>query len=311
MQISGIILLAVIGVIIVFSAQNSAVETESKNANIPIHDSDELAVHKDTSDDLITVKINQATIVIDEKTPNSCVMGYCSDDRKPGKYVLRVDFEVSNLSNDQYIHAETKMKVEDKNGKLYEPASRSIGIAVKELSKGKSLTDSLLYDVDVPLSEYFFIVEPIAFYDGTRTKISLNDIQVIRPSLCQGTADCFAGTITKIIDGDTLDIKNIETNEIQRIRLSLTDTPEKNEKQFDTATEFTAGFCPVDSYVLFDEDDGQKEGSYERIIGKLYCEGNLLNDILLQHDLAVIDKRFCEKSEYGSEQWAIDYGCNA
>jgi endonuclease YncB( thermonuclease family) len=36
---------------------------------------------------------------------------------------------------------------------------------------------------------------------------------------CKGTAACFIGNVTKVIDGDTLDVNGI------RIRLSLINTP--------------------------------------------------------------------------------------
>jgi hypothetical protein len=41
------------------------------------------------------------------------------------------------------------------------------------------------------------------------------------PSLaCNGSAECFMGTVTEIVDGDTLDVNNA------RVRLALVNTPE-------------------------------------------------------------------------------------
>ena len=137
-------------------------------------------------------------------------------------------------------------------------------------------------------------------------RISLNELEKIRPSLCEGNADCIAGFVTKVVDGDTLDIRNVENNEEIRIRLALVDTPEKGEENYDNASNFTEGLCPVGSYVLFDEDDGQTEGSFGREIGLVYCEGVLLNEKLLEHDLAIIDSRFCGQSEYAQKSWAIN-----
>jgi hypothetical protein len=44
-----------------------------------------------------------------------------------------------------------------------------------------------------------------------------NNGEQVSPSLteCQGQADCFTGTVTAIVDGDTLDVNSI------RVRLSL------------------------------------------------------------------------------------------
>jgi len=170
MQITGIIFVAIVGLLIAFSAISSSDDTESQNTNIPIHKMGELIVHQETSDDSITIKVNKATIVIDEKTPQTCFAGYCTDDRKPGKYIIRVNFEITNLSTDVYVHSKMNMKIEEKDGKRFGPASRSLGLSISELGKGKSLTDSIVYDVDVPLSEYLFVVEPMAFLGGQETK---------------------------------------------------------------------------------------------------------------------------------------------
>src|SRR5205809_172995 len=83
--------------------------------------------------------------------------------------------------------------------------------------------------------------------------------------LCKGTARCFSGTVTYIVDGDTLDVDG------QRIRLSLVNTPEVGQPGYQEAKDFTATTCPVGSRALVDEDDGQTAGSYGRIIAVVYC----------------------------------------
>ena len=50
-----------------------------------------------------------------------------------------------------------------------------------------------------------------------------------------------------------------------------------------------------------DEDDGQKEGSFDRVIGLVYCGGNenvLLNEHLLEEKHAQIFEDFCDRSEF-------------
>jgi hypothetical protein len=78
---------------------------------------------------------------------------------------------------------------------------------------------------------------------------------------------------------------------------------------YNEATKFTATLCSVGSTVVIDEDDGQREGSFDRIIAKVYCADQILNLELLRAGLAVIDTRFCEKSEFGKEVWAQRFGC--
>jgi len=122
-------------------------------------------------------------------------------------------------------------------------------------------------------------------------------------SLCKGYADCFVGTVTRIIDGDTINVNGIT------IRLALTDTPESYENGYTEATLFTKELCPVGSEVLVDEDDGQTSGSYGRVIAVIHCSENNLNKELLIAGIGTIDTRFCSKSEFGNEDWAKTYGC--
>ena len=120
---------------------------------------------------------------------------------------------------------------------------------------------------------------------------------------CSGSAGCFTGYVTEIIDGDTIVVDGTH------IRLALTSTPELSEAGGDEARQYAEDLCPIGSAVLVDEDDGQTGGSYGRTIGKVYCGDVLLNSILLEKGLAYIDKRFCTDSEFSSEEWAEKYGC--
>ncbi|MFY3740901.1 MAG: micrococcal nuclease [Candidatus Nitrosomirales archaeon] len=122
-------------------------------------------------------------------------------------------------------------------------------------------------------------------------------------SLCTGSARCFTGKVTRIVDGDTLDVSDI------RIRLALVNTPEQGQPLYREARQFTASLCPVGSTVLVDQDDGQLEGSFDRMIGKVFCGDKVLNAELLDAGLAEIFQRFCSESEFSNEDWARRYGC--
>lgn len=135
---------------------------------------------------------------------------------------------------------------------------------------------------------------------------------VLPSTECQGQADCFKGKVTGIVDGDTLDINNI------RVRLTLVNTPERGEAGYTEAKEFVKSVCSIGTNVLVDEDDGQKEGSYDRLIGLVYCVGDdnssnnkgaLLNGVLLQRGYAVVFEEFCDKSEFSKSGWVQEYGC--
>lgn len=121
--------------------------------------------------------------------------------------------------------------------------------------------------------------------------------------ICKGSASCFEGIITKITDGDTIRVDG------KSIRLALTSTPELDEIGGEIALDFTSRLCPLGANVIVDEDDGQTEGSYGRMIGLVYCNGVLLNSALLENELGYIEARFCSDSEFKNEDWAIKYGC--
>ena len=120
---------------------------------------------------------------------------------------------------------------------------------------------------------------------------------------CTGDAMCIKGKIDNIVDGDTLDIGE------KRIRLSLTSAPELDQFGGIEAKEYVEKTCPVGSDALFDEDDGQIKGSYGRTIGKVYCQGILLNEKILENNHGKISTVFCSQSEFRNEVWATKYGC--
>ena len=120
---------------------------------------------------------------------------------------------------------------------------------------------------------------------------------------CLGNARCINGTVTKIIDGDTIKVDG------QSIRFALASAPELNKSGGTEARDFIDLLCPVGSTALVDEDDGQTEGSYGRIIGVIYCNGKNLNEELVESGNGYLASMFCSKSEFSNETWTQKYGC--
>jgi len=120
---------------------------------------------------------------------------------------------------------------------------------------------------------------------------------------CSGDARCFIGLVTRVIDGDTIEVDE------QTIRFSLASAPEMNEFGGVESRDFVEEICPVGSTALIDEDDGQTEGSYGRIIGVIYCNDMNLNEELLDSGLGYLSSGFCNKSEFSSTLWAQKHGC--
>jgi len=114
----------------------------------------------------------------------------------------------------------------------------------------------------------------------------------------------FTGTVTNIVDGDTLGIDST------RVRLALVDTIDWGESGYENIREYTASQCPVGSTATFVQDRGQLEGSYGRAIGLVYCGSDTsLNELLLESGNGKIWTSYCAKSEFGNESWAQKFGC--
>ena len=121
--------------------------------------------------------------------------------------------------------------------------------------------------------------------------------------ICSETDNCITEKITKIVDGDTLYTEN------HKIRLSLTNTPEKDESGFSEATSFTASLCPVGSIITVNQDDLQPYDKYGRLLGEVFCGDKLLNSELLYNGHANILTQYCDTSKFAGEKWAKEFGC--
>lgn len=147
-------------------------------------------------------------------------------------------------------------------------------------------------------------IAAIIFYVQSTSKPTVGRDAPFRDAACKGSADCIIRTVTRVVDGDTLDIDNT------RIRLALVNTPEIDEAGYEESKQFTSELCPVGSQVVADEDDGQTEGSFGRMLAKVTCEGGkVLNEELLKADMAEVLTDFCPRSEFGDEEWAELHGC--
>ena len=110
-------------------------------------------------------------------------------------------------------------------------------------------------------------------------------------------AECYEGTITKIIDGDT-----IKTNTNDTIRFSLVSVPELSEEGGMEAKEFIENICPVGSKIIVDEDNGQQK-SFDKKMAQVHCNEKSLNAALIENNYGIIDKQFCYDTEFIDESW--------
>ena len=143
------------------------------------------------------------------------------------------------------------------------------------------------------------------FVSGIQYLIQKGILQVSAEieSSCSGKAMCITGKVERIVDGDTLHVDG------HVVRISLTNTPERYEDRFEEATAFTRNLCPVGSLAIVDQDDKQPFDQYDRLLGKVICQGKNLNEELLENGFAEISTRYCGTSEFASEDWAKKFGC--
>ena len=120
---------------------------------------------------------------------------------------------------------------------------------------------------------------------------------------CSGTAGCFRGTVTKIIDGDTIHVDD------QSVRFALASAPNLEGYGGVDSRNFIQTICPVGSKVLVDEDDGHVLDDHARMVGMITCNNMILNEELLDASLGHFELRFCSSSEFANESWAIKHGC--
>ena len=133
--------------------------------------------------------------------------------------------------------------------------------------------------------------------DSSESSTPKNDAELTLPAPTLSEGIEISGLINNVVDGDTLDVNNI------RIRLALVNTAEVGEEGFDSAKNFVEDLC-LEKKGEVNIDDGQRQGSFGREIGVMYCDGINLNEALMLNKLAVIETELCEVSEFANEDWA-------
>ncbi|WP_458720006.1 thermonuclease family protein [Candidatus Nitrosocosmicus sp. R] len=118
----------------------------------------------------------------------------------------------------------------------------------------------------------------------------------------------FSGTVTKVIDGDTLDVTTTEGETIT-VRLALIDAPETDESGFDEAKNFMTEKC-LDKNSEVDPDNNQGL-TYGRTVAVVYCDGVNVNEAILDSGFADVYQDFCDVSEFADSNWAQEHGCSS
>lgn len=156
--------------------------------------------------------------------------------------------------------------------------------------RGKNRIRVLLLLVSLLVAVYHYVVRP-------------NYFRGPEDSRCSGTEGCFSGVVTRVVDGDTLDVNG------ERIRLVLVDAPERDTREGPASTEYLRRLCPVGSAALVDQDDLQRTDAYGRTLGVVWCGNTRVNEEMIRAGHARLYRRFCRESEFSRESWAVALGC--
>jgi micrococcal nuclease len=183
---------------------------------------------------------------------------------------------------------------------------------VKHLHLSKTILLCLILELAflIPEGQADMLVYPssLTVSDFAPKGLNSNDVVYLETILAsastvvssnQSNAIELAGSVTKVVDGDTLDINGI------RIRLALVDTPEIGQPGYDRAKDFVKSLCLGKKGEL-DVDNGQRRGDrYGREVGVVYCDGVNVNDKLMSNKMAKILTQFCDITEFSRENWTV------
>ena len=125
---------------------------------------------------------------------------------------------------------------------------------------------------------------------------------------CTEWRGCFTGTVTHIVDGDTMDVRSSGSK--RRVRLVLVDAPERDTPEGPAATERLSTLCKVDSPAAVYPDLNQPQDEYGRTLGVVYCGGANANAEMIRSGRAKLYGRFCRASVFGKKDWARELGCH-
>src|SRR3989338_3750526 len=127
--------------------------------------------------------------------------------------------------------------------------------------KGKNLIRVLLLLLSLVVAAFHYFFRP-SYLPGPE------DLR------CSGTEGCFTCVVSRVVDGDTLDVNG------ERIRLVLVNAPERDTREGPASTEYLRQLCPVGSTALVDQDDLQRTDAYGRTLAVVWCGDRRVNEEL-------------------------------
>lgn len=133
------------------------------------------------------------------------------------------------------------------------------------------------------------------FVSAVRYLVDEGVVDLGRPDL--GNPDLVQGTITRVIDGNTVIIDG------NRIRIPLVGVERSGDGSMPHAV-LARELCPVGSTAYYDVDDKQKKDRYGRTVAMVYCDtGMSLGKLMVGFGLGEVSQYWCPKSEFEHTEW--------
>ena len=244
---------------------------------------------------------------------------YCTE---PGISHIPKSFGVRFLNDDFDAH---RMKIGSITGNLILPDGDSVlypqntgtheyfctlhpwingSITVSDISSIKQHVDN---NNDIPLKDKSSIPKDTTRKNNTpQTNYDYNINNNINYNInynINNCGMCYVGIVTKIIDGDTIQIDK------KSVRLALIDTPEKRQEGYDDATKLVKDSCPIGSTVLVNIDDVFPTDGVGVNFAQITCGTTNINESLMNNNLAKMYDYSCTESEFMYDTWA-KHNCN-
>lgn len=102
-----------------------------------------------------------------------------------------------------------------------------------------------------------------------------------------GTAPVGSGDITRVVDGDTVDIDDT------RYVLSMVNAPNRGKSGFVEAADFVRAMCPAGSPASYMIDVGRPFDPYGRLLAEVWCGGVSVQEALLDAGHAEFLPEYC------------------
>ena len=109
-------------------------------------------------------------------------------------------------------------------------------------------------------------------------------ISIFVLSLSSVSCFAFTGKVTKVIDGDTIDVQRDDNKKTVRVRLADIDAPELQQPYGDIARDYLVVKTMTKHVEV--KDEGKKPDQYGRIIGDLYVGDFYVNAAIVKDGYA-------------------------